>query len=90
MRIRARFEARARLLRFAQADVRAARETLFLGAEEAGKLGTHDSSIAALLETQDRLLSMDVAAPPPPAGDCTIMSSSLCEESRSAARSRHD
>jgi hypothetical protein len=65
---RASFEARDRMLRFAQADVRAARETLFLGAEEAGKLSTHDSSIAALLETQDRLLSMDVTAPPPPAG----------------------
>ena len=63
---RAAFEARDRMLRFAAEDASAARDALTLGPAEGDKVASYQEAIGALIETQDRLLAMDVDAPPPP------------------------
>lgn len=63
------FDRRDRMLRFAAEDLAAAEAAFTGNPTEQAKLGTYGESIAALLDTQERLRGMrdSVVAPPPPA-----------------------
>jgi hypothetical protein len=61
------FERRDRMLRFAAEDLSRTASAFTGNASESEKLATYGGSIESLLETQERLRSMDVLAPPPPA-----------------------
>ncbi|MGE0784227.1 MAG: DUF1552 domain-containing protein [Sandaracinaceae bacterium] len=60
------FEQRDRMLRFAAEDVRAAEARFTGNPGELAKLGTYEASIDELLQSQERLRSMTVTAPPAP------------------------
>ncbi len=62
------FDRRDRMLQFAAEDLAAAERAFTGNPTEQAKLGTYGESIAALLETQERLRTMrgSVVAPPPP------------------------